>query len=180
MFSERELKQTATSEIFRPFAVGAEPSGSRLSGQLFVLARAAEALTLRVMSWVLFFDGNCAFCSDSVRRVVRLDQQGRVSFAPLQGELAAKMGFSHHAAEQGGTMVLLRESDGKVFTHSDGWIELASALGGWWRFLTITRFIPKPLRDMVYRCVARNRYHFMGRADTCSLPDPEVLKRLRP
>lgn len=147
--------------------------------QVFALAQAAEALNLRVMSWVLFFDGDCAFCSDSVRRVVRLDKQGKVSFAPLQGELAKEMGFSHHAAEDGGTMVLLRESDGKVFTHSDGWIELASALGGWWRVLTITRFIPKPVRDLVYRFVARNRYHIMGRADTCSLPDPEVLKRLR-
>lgn len=156
------------------------PVIARNFSQVFALARAAEALTLRVMGWVLFFDGDCAFCSDSVRRVVRLDKQAKVSFAPLQGELAKKMGFSHHAAQKGGTMVLLREADGKVFTHSDGWIELARALGGWWRFLTITRFIPKPLRDMVYRCVARNRYHFMGRADTCSLPDPEVLKRLRP
>ena len=77
-------------------------------------------------------------------------------------------------------MVLLRESDGKVFMCSDGWIELANALGGWWRILTVTRFIPKFLRDIVYRWVARNRYHFMGKSDTCSLPDPAVLKRLRP
>ncbi|MBC8125582.1 MAG: DUF393 domain-containing protein [Gloeobacteraceae cyanobacterium ES-bin-144] len=114
-----------------------------------------------------------------MRSVVRFDPRGNVCFAPLQGELAKTMGFSHFAAEEGGTMVLLRESDGRVFTHSDGWIELANALGGWWRVLTVTRFIPKPLRDMVYRWVARNRYHIMGKADHCALPDPELLKRLR-
>jgi predicted DCC family thiol-disulfide oxidoreductase YuxK len=134
---------------------------------------------MALMHWILFFDGDCAFCSQSVRWVVRLDKRANVSFAPLQGELAAEMGFSQHAAEIGGTLVLLRESDGRVFTHSDGWIELANALGGCWRVLTIFRFVPKSLRDGVYHWVARNRYHFMGKSDSCSMPDPEVLKRLR-
>lgn len=132
------------------------------------------------MGWVLFFDGDCAFCSRSVRQVVRFDKHEHVSFAPLQGELSREKGFTKYAAEAGGTMVLLRESDGKVFMCSDGWIELANALGGWWKILTVARFIPKFLRDFVYRWVARNRYHFMGKSDTCSLPDPAVLKRLRP
>lgn len=131
------------------------------------------------MKWVLFFDGDCAFCSKSVRQVVKFDPHGRVAFAPLQGKLAGEKGLTKYASEKGGTMVLLREPDGKLFTHSDGWIELAQALGGWWRVLTITRFIPKPLRDLVYRCVADNRYRFMGKSDSCSLPDPVLLARLR-
>lgn len=76
-------------------------------------------------------------------------------------------------------MVLLRESDGKVFTHSDGWIELGNALGGAWRLLGVFRLVPRFLRDVVYRWVAANRYRFMGKADTCSLPDPELAKRIR-
>jgi len=131
-------------------------------------------------SWVLFFDGDCAFCSRSVRQVVSLDKNARVAFSPLQGELSHQLGFSHHAAKDGGTMVLLRESDGRAFTHSDAWIELANALGGWWKCLTITRWIPKFIRDWVYRLVANNRYLILGKADACALPDPELLKRLRP
>ena len=131
------------------------------------------------MTWVLFFDGDCAFCSKSVRQVVRFDGQKRVSFAPLQGKLAAELGFTRHAAESDGTMVLLRESDNQVFTRSDALIELARALGGGWRVFTLARFIPKPLRDMVYRWVADHRYLVLGRSDACSLPDPELLKRLR-
>ena len=131
------------------------------------------------MSWVLFFDGDCAFCSKSVQQVVKFDPHGRVAFAPLQGKLSGEMGFTKYADEKGGTMVLLRESDGQVYTQSDGWIELARALGGWWRFLTITRFIPKLLRDRVYRWVADNRYRFMGKSYSCSLPDPVLLARLR-
>ena len=131
------------------------------------------------MGWVLFFDGDCAFCSKSVQQAVRFDKREQVSFAPLQGELSRKLGFTKYAAEEGGTMVLLRESDGKVFMHSDGLIELARVFGGWWRIPALARFLPKALRDFVYRGIARNRYRFMGKADTCSLPDPAVLRRLR-
>lgn len=127
------------------------------------------------MGWILFFDGDCAFCSRSVRTVARLDKRGNVSFAPLQGELARQMGFSH----EGGTMVLLRETDGKISTHSDAWIELTQALGGGWRVLGIMRVIPKPLRDFVYRLIAKHRYQLMGKADTCALPDAVLAGRLR-
>ena len=130
------------------------------------------------MGWVLFYDGDCAFCSASVRVVVRFDKNRRISLAPLQGERAEKLGFSRYADPAGGSMVLLRESDGKVFTHGASWIELARALGGGWRVFALARFIPKPLLDFVYRKIARNRHHFMGKADTCRLPTPDVRERL--
>lgn len=130
------------------------------------------------MGWVLFFDDDCAFCNASVRRVVAFDKAGQVAFSPLQGKLAAELGFQGNAAKDG-TMVLMREADGRVFTRSDALIELAGALGGWWRLTTVARFIPKFLRDWVYRGIANNRYRFMGKSQTCSLPDPELLKRLR-
>ncbi len=131
------------------------------------------------MTWVLFFDGDCAFCSKAVRRVVRLDVREKISFAPLQGELAKKHGFGSYAGERNETMVLLRESDGRTFTHSDALIELARALGGYWSVFTIARWIPRFIRDGVYRWIANNRYRFMGKAKVCMLPDPALLKRLR-
>lgn len=131
------------------------------------------------MAWVLFFDGDCAFCSASVRRAVRFDTHERISFAPLQGKLAAQMGFSDYAAKSGGSMVLMRESDQRVFTRSDALIELARALGGGWRLFTVARFIPRPLRDWGYDLIANNRYLLSRKSATCALPDPAVLKRLR-
>ena len=131
------------------------------------------------MKWVLFFDGDCAFCSGSVRRVVPFDKHQRIDFAPLQGKLAAEMDFSKHAATTGGSMVLLREADRKIFMKSDALVELARALGGGWRVMALARFIPKPLRDWVYDQIANNRNRFAGKGDSCVLPDPELLKRLR-
>ncbi len=131
------------------------------------------------MSWVFFFDGDCAFCSRSVRQVMALDKRRWISFAPLQGKLAAEMDFTQYATATDGTMILLRETDGKIFMKSDALVELANALGGGWRVMALARFIPKPLRDWVYDGIAKNRYLLAGKSDSCSLPDPEFLKRLR-
>ena len=131
------------------------------------------------MAWVLFYDGDCAFCSRSVVTVARLDRSARISFAPLQGKFASKHGLSHLAGPDG-TMALIRESDSRVFTRSDALIELSRALGGWWRLPgLVSSLIPKPLRDLVYQWIARNRYRFMGKTESCTLPDPELAKRLR-
>ena len=114
-----------------------------------------------------------------MRRVARWDRRGRIFFSPLQGELALRHGFSHYADDADGSLVVLREADGKVFTFSDAWLELARALGGGWRVFTLLRVVPRGLRDMVYRWLARHRHRFSGRSDACATPDLEWLKRLR-
>ncbi len=134
---------------------------------------------LRRMTWVLFFDGDCGFCSGSVRRVARCDRRGRVFFAPLQGELARRMGLSRHAAAVGGTMVLLRESDGALFTRSAAMLELASALGGPWRLLRIGKLLPESLRDALYDMIADHRHLLPGKSHACGLPDAALMARLR-
>ena len=132
------------------------------------------------MGWVVFFDGECGFCKGSAKWAARFDKRGRISLAPLQGKFAAEKGFTRYADHGAGSMVVLREADGKFFLLSDAAIELARALGGAWRIFTLARFIPKWLRDAVYRWVARNRSRFaVLSGTTCALPDPELRKRLR-
>ncbi|HVJ45699.1 MAG TPA: DUF393 domain-containing protein [Luteolibacter sp.] len=130
------------------------------------------------MSWVLFFDGDCAFCSESVRSAVKFDRHQVLKFAPLQGKLAEEKGFAGHASKKGGSMVLLRESDGKVFFRSDAAIELARALGGWWRLLIPVKFVPRVIRDAVYQWIADHRYLISEKGNFCAMPDPEVRKRI--
>lgn len=131
------------------------------------------------MKWVLFFDGDCAFCSAAVRRVNRLDPYERVDFAPLQGKLAEKLGLQHYATGTGGTMVLLRESDGRIFLRSDALIELGAAIGGIWRCLALFSIIPRAWRDHVYQFIADRRRLLPVNHSACSLPDERLRKRLR-
>ncbi len=131
------------------------------------------------MKWVLFFDGDCAFCSASVHLVNRLDLRGRVDFAPLQGELAHQLGLGKHAAGSGGTMVLLREDDGRLFFRSDVLIELGSAIGGFARALALLAILPKSWRDALYQFVADRRHRLRRISGICEMPDEQLRARLR-
>ena len=75
-------------------------------------------------------------------------------------------------------MVVLRQSDSRVFLRSDAWIEVARELGGRWRLLLPLRLIPRVLRDAVYRLIGRNRHRLGKLVATCEVPDPELVRRL--
>jgi predicted DCC family thiol-disulfide oxidoreductase YuxK len=130
------------------------------------------------MKWVLFYDGDCGMCSASIRMVCRLDRRGRVDFAPLQGVLAGKFGLEKHAAASGGTMVLLREHDGRLFFRSDAMIELAPAIGGLARCLALLAILPVPWRDALYQFIADRRHRFR-KTQVCTLPDERLHARMR-
>ena len=125
------------------------------------------------MRWVFFFDGDCAFCSRTVRWVSWADRHRRLVFEPLQGDLAEKLGFTDCAAPNGGTIVLMRESDQRAFVRSDALIELARLLGGAWHIFALARFIPQRFRDAAYDWVAKNRFRLMGKSNACHVPNSD-------
>lgn len=130
------------------------------------------------MTWVLFFDGDCAMCSASARRLAAADHKEQLNFAPLQGELAQELGFDAHAGPDG-TIVLWRESDGRMFLRSDAVAQLGVVLGGGWWCLRLLRLAPLRLRDWGYRWIAARRMRFGHGKSTCEVPDMELKRRLR-
>ena len=122
------------------------------------------------MRWTLFYDADCGLCSALVERVVRKGR-GRVDCLPLQGELAQKQGFSAEIGKDGGSMVVVRDADGAVFTESEACLELARALGGFWRLALILRMIPRRWRDHAYRTVSRHRQSLWRCGERCGVKD---------
>jgi predicted DCC family thiol-disulfide oxidoreductase YuxK len=132
------------------------------------------------MQWIVFFDGQCGLCSRSVRFLSHADHHDRLIFAPLQGELAKQYQLEQYASETDGSMVLLRSSDGKRFFRSDSVLEICRALRGIFLLGLCAKILPHRIRDGLYRFVAKNRINWFGHADACSLPDAQLLKKLRP
>ena len=118
---------------------------------------------------VVVFDGICHVCSGWVRFLERHRIQPPCKLLPMQSEegsaLLAEYGID---PEDPSTFLVLDR--GRAFTQSDGSIRIITALGGFWRIFEAARVIPKPWRDSLYRVLARNRYRWFGRRDTCYLP----------
>lgn len=121
---------------------------------------------------VVYFDGVCGLCNGFVDRLIRCDRRRMLRFAPLQGVTARdRLGATALAA----TDTLIYERDGVLFQRSDGVLRIAADVGGVLRLLLVFRLLPRAVRDRGYDFVARNRYRWFGRRDTCRLPTPEEV-----
>lgn len=118
---------------------------------------------------ILVFDAECLLCSGWVQFLVRHDTQNLFRFASMQSDAGRNLleGAGVDATDPD-TFILVDGST--VYSQSDGILRVLNALGWPWRLALVFRIVPAPLRDVFYRCVARNRYRWFGRRDTCYLP----------
>lgn len=133
--------------------------------------RFADEAPLAVM------DAECALCSWGARMIHRLDQGGSVRICPIQSPLGAAL-LRHYGLEPGDPSSWLFIDEGVAHRDFEAVVHAARRFGGWGRLAVVLLVLPRPLRDWLYRRLARNRYAIFGRADMCALPDPAFQKRL--
>ena len=125
---------------------------------------------------LLLFDGECNLCSSVVQFVIRNDKHARIRFASLQSPIGqrvlADVGMRTDDLE---TFVLL--DNGRTFVRSTAALRVSGHLDGPLKMFRVLTFVPRPIRDAIYRFVARRRYRWFGRRAECWLPTPELRSR---
>jgi predicted DCC family thiol-disulfide oxidoreductase YuxK len=128
---------------------------------------------------LVIFDGHCGLCNGTVRWLLRHDGRDRLRFAafdsPRVGELLRVAGMNEAARGDGpGTILVVRNLDSterQLVTRSDAIVALLGELPQPWTAVGgALGLIPRPIRDLGYRLVARWRYRIWGRVDICPLP----------
>ena len=125
---------------------------------------------------LVLFDGVCNFCNASVQFILRHDHRQVFSFAPIQSEPGQRI-FRAQGLDPADAQTFLVVSHGRVLLRSEAALEVARQLGGAWRLLGVLRIVPRAWRDWAYTLLARNRYRWFGRRETCLIPTPEVRQR---
>jgi len=126
---------------------------------------------------IVVFDGVCNLCNSTVDFLITHDKGGTMRFGQFQQEHVAEMLRLHHVTDAPETVYVLTPQ-GSLLKESTAIIYLGTLLGGWWKFMaTIARVVPSPLRDVIYRFVAKNRYRWFGTKESCRLPTPEERSR---
>ena len=125
---------------------------------------------------ILLFDGVCNLCSGSVQFVLKRNKQANIKFASLQSKFGQKLiEKSDLPKDYFGSLVLFK--NGNTLVKSDAALELSKDLSGFWKLGAVFLIIPKFIRDAVYNWVARNRYSWFGKEETCWLPEPKWQHR---
>jgi predicted DCC family thiol-disulfide oxidoreductase YuxK len=120
-----------------------------------------------VAEGIVYFDGVCNLCNRFVDFLVRHDRKRRYRFAPLQGETARRR--LPHALTGPAPETIVLESGGELRFRSDAALAIISGLGGAWRTFGALRVVPRGVRDGAYQWIARYRFKWFGKRDTCRM-----------
>jgi len=132
---------------------------------------------------VLLFDGTCGLCHGFVRFLVNRDRKGTMRLATLEGPIGLEIVARHPEAHGVDSVVWVEWGGGGaagreiVSVKSDAALAAFRYLGLPWSLLAAFRIVPHFIRDRVYDFVARNRYQWFGRYDSCPLPRAEDRAR---
>ena len=134
------------------------------------------SLEVNTSSPVIVFDGVCLLCNRWVQFVFRHDRQQQFMFASMQSAAGQQLLAQHGLNPRDPlSFLLVDESGGHVDT--DAIIRIISKFGSGWQLANALRIIPSFIRDAAYRVIARNRYRWFGKRDSCMVPSAELAHR---
>lgn len=125
---------------------------------------------------IVVFDAQCLLCNSWVQFLLKHDKQGIFQFAAIQGKVGGQL-LADAGLKIEGLQTLLLVDGSQSWQHTDAILRVLHALGWPWRLAGVARLIPAPLRDALYRVIARNRYQWFGKSEQCLMPDPAVAAR---
>lgn len=137
---------------------------------------------------IVLFDGTCSLCDRTIQFVLDHERDHDLRFVALQSSLAEQLLV--RACGEAKARSLLRGANGggdpdsivviegaRAFLYSDGALRIARHLRAPWGWLRAFTIVPRALRDVVYRLIARNRYRWFGRVENCRIPTEDQRAR---
>ena len=122
---------------------------------------------------MVVFDGLCNLCSGGAQWLQHHPSTPPFYLVAMQSDLGRTL-LARHGYDPNDPLTFLVLDGERCLTQSDAWIHLVTAAGGAWRLAYATRLMPRPMRDVVYRLIARNRYRWFGRRTSCYLAQPSL------
>lgn len=123
---------------------------------------------------IILFDGVCNLCNSAVQFVIQHDRKDVFRFVALQSELGQQI-LKHIGVNPVNIdSIVLYEPGIAYYYKSSAAIEIAKNLGGFWHFGTVFKIIPTGIRNLLYDYVAKNRYKWYGKKESCMIPTPEL------
>jgi predicted DCC family thiol-disulfide oxidoreductase YuxK len=122
---------------------------------------------------IILFDGLCNLCDTSVQYVIKHDKKESFRFVALQSDLGQKI-IKHIGIDTTKTdSVILYEPRIAYYYKAEAAIRIVKEIGGIYSFLTIFSILPNAILNYIYDYIAKNRYKWYGKKETCLIPTEE-------
>lgn len=125
---------------------------------------------------IILFDGVCNFCNSSINFVIKHDKKNHFLFAPLQSETAKKLLEKFNIDSSKTDSFILIENN-KAYLKSTAALRVTKHLNKLYPLLYALMITPPFIRNGVYGLIARNRYKWFGKKETCMIPSAGNKKK---
>jgi predicted DCC family thiol-disulfide oxidoreductase YuxK len=125
---------------------------------------------------VILFDGVCNFCNGAVNFVIKRDKKVKLRFSTLQSGSALQLLGKFNLSAMDLNSFVFVEND-KAYTRSTAALKVFRYLNGLWPLMYGFIIVPRFLRDLVYKLIAKNRYRWFGIKNECMVPTPDIRSR---
>ncbi len=123
---------------------------------------------------IIFFDGVCNLCNGAINFIIDRDKKGYFKFAPLQSSIAENY-IPQSVIEKTDSIILW--NSGQLYSKSTAALKISRHMDGAWKGLYAFMIIPRFIRDFVYEIIAKNRYKWFGKRDSCRMPTKDIKNR---
>lgn len=127
---------------------------------------------------LIVFDGVCNLCNSSVLFVIKHDKKNRFLFAPLQSDIGLALIREFNIdTEKMDSILVYNPLKNLVTYRSSAALHIAKHLSFPFNLLVVFLIIPTFIRDWFYIFIAKNRYRWFGKKDSCMIPTPELKSK---
>ena len=125
---------------------------------------------------IIVFDAKCLLCNGWVQFLLKYDRKGIFQFASIQGSTGQDL-LSKADLQVEGLQTFLLVDGSRIWKHTSAIFRVLGELGWPWKAAWLGWLVPAPLRDAMYRWIARNRYWLFGRSEVCLVPPSDFKTR---
>ena len=123
---------------------------------------------------LILFDGVCNLCNNSVLKVIKYDKKNTFLFAALQSETGQKITNHLNIDISKMDSIILYEPGITYEVKSTAALKVMNHFGGIWKLTQIGFLFPEVFRNHIYDFIAKNRYKWFGKKESCMLPTKEL------
>ena len=123
---------------------------------------------------IILFDGVCNLCNDSVLKVIKHDKKNVFLFTALQSEIGEQILKKLKIDTATIDSIVLYIPENTYYLKSSAALRIMNEFSGLWKLTQIFRILPAAFNNLFYDWIAKNRYKWFGKKESCMIPTPEL------
>jgi predicted DCC family thiol-disulfide oxidoreductase YuxK len=135
-----------------------------------------ELTDLPLNKKIILFDGVCNLCESSVQFIIQHDKNDVFRFASLQSEIGQQI-IQHLGLEKRGIDSIILYEPNKAYYYKAEAAKLILKELNTWKKVFYPLIPTGMIGNIFYDYVAKNRYKWYGKKESCMIPTPELKSK---